>query len=224
MVDVSGAGQPDKQSWRAELRARRAAVTVGTREVESAALATALGELAVSLSAAAPEPPWMAGYVPVRDEPGSLAMLDALHAGGARVLLPLAGPPGPLDWAQYTGTTHLRRGRYGLLEPTSGALSPAAIGWAQVILVPALAVDVRGVRLGQGAGYYDRTLPAADRRARLIAVVRDEEVLPRLPVESHDRRMGWVLTPNGGLRRLTETTAITAVEIDTAGPGWHSGS
>lgn len=223
MVDVSAASQTDKQCWRAELRARRAAVPAGTREVEAAALTEVVGTLAASLRAgepAATNAPWVAGYVPVHDEPGSLAMLDALHTAGARVLLPLAGPPGPLDWAQYNGATDLRRARFGLLEPTGPALTPAAIAWARVVLVPALAVDLRGVRLGQGAGYYDRTLPAADRRARLIAVVRDEEVVPRLPEQPHDRRMSWVLTPRGGLRQLRDDNA----EIDSAGRDWHSGS
>ena len=60
------------------------------------------------------------------------------------------------------------------------------IARAELILVPALAVDRRGVRLGRGAGYYDRTLLAADPAARLVVVVRDEEVVERLPEEAHD--------------------------------------
>ncbi len=195
---VNTAGQRDKQQWRAELSARRAAVGAQVRKTEADALTAAVGRLATEWADGA----WVAAYVPVGGEPGSTAMLDALRAGGARVLLPVTGPPGPLDWAEYTGAGSLRRGRYGLLEPDGPRLSTAAIESAHVILVPALAVDLEGVRLGRGAGYYDRTLPAARPAARLVAVVRDDELVSRLPEEPHDRRMGWALTPGGGLRRL----------------------
>ncbi len=166
---------------------------------EALALAAAVGALGAR--------EWVCAYVPVDREPGSTAMLDALLTGGARVLLPVTGPPGPLSWAEYTGTDAMRRARFGLLEPIGAVLPPAAVARAEVILVPALAVDRRGVRLGRGAGYYDRTLAAARPEARLIAVVRDEEVVERLPEEPHDLRMGWALTPRGGLRRLGDSAA-----------------
>lgn len=96
----------------------------------------------------------------------------------------------------------LRPARYGLLEPTGPVLPPETVARAGVVLIPALAVDRRGVRLGQGAGYYDRTLGMVDAAARRIVVVRDDEVVERLPEEPHDIRMNWVLTPEGGVRRL----------------------
>jgi 5-formyltetrahydrofolate cyclo-ligase len=195
---VSGAGEREKQVWRAELLARRAAVPAAVRATEAATLAATV----VQLIDGSPHVDWMAAYVPVRGEPGSTAMLDALRGSGVRVLLPLTGAPGPLDWAEYTGADSLRQARYGLLEPAGARLSPAAVARARVILVPALAVDRRGVRLGRGAGYYDRTLAAARADARLVAVVRAEELVDRLPEEPHDRRMGWALTP-AGLHRLS---------------------
>ncbi|MFI5780575.1 5-formyltetrahydrofolate cyclo-ligase [Nocardia sp. NPDC051570] len=190
------AGQRDKRQWRTELLARRAAVPDDIRAAESAALVTSVSALL------ADGPEWVAAYVPVGGEPGSTAMLDALRAGGVRVLLPVTGPPGPLDWAEYQGPGSLYPARWGLLEPIGPRMSCAAIELAQVVLIPALAVDLRGVRLGRGVGYYDRTLPAARAQARLIAVVRDDELVERLPEEPHDRRMGWALTPGGGLRHL----------------------
>ena len=193
-----GAIHPDKQDWRAELLARRAALDPAVREAEAVALAATLARLPLDAAGEI----WVAAYVPVGGEPGSTVMLDELRAAGARVLLPLTGPPGPLDWAEYTGEQGLQRARYGLLEPSGARLSPAALGWANTVLVPALAVDRRGVRMGRGAGYYDRTLPAARPGARLVAVVRDEELLDLLPEEPHDVRMGWALTPGAGLTRL----------------------
>lgn len=192
---MNAGGGRDKQAWRAEMLERRRAVPTEVREAEAEALAVAVGELAAR--------GWVCAYVPVGGEPGSVAMLDALRDGGARVLLPVTGPPGPLEWAEYLGADRLRKARYGLLEPDGEPL-PDALGLAEVILVPALAVDERGVRLGRGAGYYDRSLHAARPDARLVVVVRDDELVEHLPEEAHDHRMGWVLTPNGGLRQLVQ--------------------
>jgi 5-formyltetrahydrofolate cyclo-ligase len=187
-------GKRDKHAWRTEIRTRRAAIVAADQHIEALALAEAAGRLDL--------PEWVCAYVPVRGEPGSTAMLDALRTGGARVLLPVTGPPGPLSWAEYTGTDGLRPAGFGLLEPTGEVLAAPEVSRAGLILVPALAVDRRGVRLGRGAGYYDRTLAAARPDARLVAVVRDDELVDRLPEEPHDLRMGWALTPHGGLRRL----------------------
>ncbi|MGK8469274.1 5-formyltetrahydrofolate cyclo-ligase [Nocardia cyriacigeorgica] len=195
VITVKMPGERDKHAWRSEILAQRAALSDADRAREASALAATAGQIEVG--------EWVCAYVPVRGEPGSQAMLEALRAAGARVLLPVTGPPGPLDWAEYTGAVSLSPARYGLLEPTGPALGIAAIARASVILVPALAVDLRGVRLGRGAGYYDRTLAAAAPDARLVAVVRDAELVERLPEEPHDLRMGWALTPGGGLSELS---------------------
>jgi 5-formyltetrahydrofolate cyclo-ligase len=145
-------------------------------------------------------------YVPVGSEPGSVAMLDALTVLGARVLLPVARhdsaeDPLPLSWGEYQSGV-LVEARYGLLEPPPPWLPADAVATAAVVLVPALAVDRTGVRLGRGAGFYDRTLHMADPAARLTAVVRDEELVDRLPAEPHDVPMTHALTPRGGLTAL----------------------
>ncbi|WP_413617274.1 5-formyltetrahydrofolate cyclo-ligase [Gordonia rubripertincta] len=140
----------------------------------------------------------VAAYVPVGDEPGSTAMLDALIDRGVTVLLPVvpAGKPAPLDWARYTGPASLAPGRWGLLEPTHDRLGVSAIRAASVVLIPALSVDKTGVRLGRGAGYYDRTLVGLS--AELVAVVYDEELVDSLPAGDHDVAVGWALTPAAG--------------------------
>ncbi|WP_234391267.1 5-formyltetrahydrofolate cyclo-ligase [Nocardia suismassiliense] len=192
-------GEREKHAWRTEILARRAAMPAAEHAAEVAALVTAVGQLDVG--------EWVCAYVPMRGEPGSTEMLDTVRTAGARVLVPVTGPPGPLNWAEYTGPDSLRRARFGLLEPTGEVLPTDAIGQADLVLVPALAVDRRGVRLGRGAGYYDRTLAAAAPQARLVAVVRDDELVDRLPEQPHDVRMGWALTPRGGLHRLVEDHA-----------------
>lgn len=181
-----------KRQLRRRLAAARRQLPAAVREAEAAALS----------GAALPGlPTTVCAYWPVGTEPGAPDLLDRLHQGGCRVLLPVVGAPeGMLDWAEYTGAGSLRAGPLGLREPAGPRLGSAAIALAGVVLVPALAVDHRGVRLGRGGGYYDRTLPLASPGAVLAAVVRDEEVLPWLPAEPHDVPVTAILTPRGGLR------------------------
>lgn len=141
-------------------------------------------------------------YVPVGGEPGSLALLDAIRAAGCRVLLPVVVGSAPLDWAVHEGEDSLQRADFGLLEPSGERLGDRAVAEAEGVLVPALAVDRRGVRLGRGAGHYDRSLPLASDDVELVAVVRDSEFVDELPGEEHDVRMGAVLTPERGVVRL----------------------
>jgi 5-formyltetrahydrofolate cyclo-ligase len=174
-------------------------VPARVRAAEAAALAGAVtGVIGTS-------PRTVCGYVPVGTEPGSTYLLDVLVNAGHRVLLPVVTRLAPLDWAEYHGVASLAPGPYRLREPAGDRLGEQAIGMAAVVLVPALAVDRGGVRLGRGAGHYDRSLPLAGPDTALVAVVRDAELVPELPAEPHDVRMTAVLTPNAGLIALPAT-------------------
>lgn len=142
-------------------------------------------------------------YAPVGTEPGSIALLDALRLAGAAVLLPVAvtsddGVPLPLQWGHYQ-PGELVAARFGLQEPGGTPLPAETLSRARLVIVPALAVDRRGGRLGRGAGYYDRSLPLRDPTSRLVAVIRDDELVAQLPVEPHDVRMTDAATPGGGI-------------------------
>jgi len=146
-------------------------------------------------------------YVPVGTEPGSIEMLDMLLRRAGRVLLPVArttaeNTPLPLSWGEYRPGT-LTTARWGLLEPPQPWLPASALAEAAVVLVPALAVDRRGVRLGRGRGFYDRSLGDRGPHTRLIAVVRDAEVLDEIPADPHDVPMTHALTPRQGLIDLS---------------------
>lgn len=139
-----------------------------------------------------------AAYVDVRGEPGTRPLLRVLHDTGVQVLLPIVGADRRLLWGEYAGPAALTRGRFGLLEPTgplpdTGA-GPDPLTMAQLLIVPALAVDSHGVRLGRGAGYYDRLLARLPGH-RVVAVVYDDELLEAVPAEPHDRPVHAVLTP-----------------------------
>jgi 5-formyltetrahydrofolate cyclo-ligase len=191
--------QRTKAELRAEMLSARRGLTPEGHDREAQAL---VGHLLALVTDAQT----VCGYVPVGSEPGSIELLDALHRRAVRVLLPVArrdtaGVPQPLQWGEYR-PGELVEAPYGLQEPAPPWLGADAIADASVVLVPALAVDGAGVRLGRGAGFYDRSLPLADAAARLIAVVRDDELLDRLPAEPHDVRITHALTPHNGLVTL----------------------
>lgn len=186
-----------KAELRAAVIARRRALSASVRDAEVRALTGYADSLATAGQT-------VCAYVPVGSEPGSRDLLDALVARGAQVLLPVVGSdaePRPLRWGAYV-RGELATARFGLLEPTGPTLAPEVLADAVTVLVPALAVDRSGVRLGRGAGFYDRSLPMASPVARLIAVVRDDELVDELPTEPHDVPMTHALTPGGGVVAL----------------------
>ncbi|MEU9122903.1 5-formyltetrahydrofolate cyclo-ligase [Streptomyces sp. NPDC048506] len=162
-----------------------------------------LEELAPYLAptGAPPEtPPTVAAYVSIGGEPSTRALLDRLRAAGVRVLLPVLMPDNDLDWAPYEGAERLVRAGWGLLEPDGEPLAPKAVTEADVVLLPGLAVDRGGLRLGRGGGSYDRVLERlerADASAALVVLLYDEELLEEVPAEPHDRHVHAAVTPSG---------------------------
>ena len=182
------------------------------RSVSDEARADEARSLADHVNAVVDSGGTVCAYVPVGAEPGSIEMLDVLLQRANRVLLPVArttadNSPVALQWGEYR-PGQLVAARFGLLEPAGPWLPATALAEASVVLVPALAVDRTGVRLGRGRGFYDRTLVSRNPHARLVAVIRDEELLDELPHEPHDVPMTHALTPGRGL-----------VELGTAQPG-----
>lgn len=133
-------------------------------------------------------------FVGVGGEPDTGPLITALIAQGIEVLLPITLADFSLDWALYTRDDDLVEARYHLREPTGPRLGLAAIGDVDIAVIPALAVDADGRRLGQGAGCYDRALLYVPARTPVLAVVFDDERLSvALPEEIHDRRVDGVL-------------------------------
>ena len=187
-----------KQALRERLLSRR-------RELGARELAEAAGSLRDVLVADAQvaDAGTVGCYVSVGGEPGTGPLLDELEQRGAETLLPVRLDDGDLDWARYTGAHGLAPAPMGLLEPQARRLGPGEIRRAQVVMVPALAVDRRGRRLGRGGGSYDRALARlVGTDALVVALVHDAEVLDLpIPHERHDIPVHAVATPSG-LRRL----------------------
>jgi 5-formyltetrahydrofolate cyclo-ligase len=183
-----------KSALRARHLARRRARPQAERDAAAAAVtAGLLRGLAGSRTVAA--------YVPAPEEPGHGRLPAALAGLGAQVLLPVVPAEGTeLGWAVDTG--RLAPGRFGLQEPVGPRLGPTAVGAADVVVVPALAVSTAGVRLGRGGGYYDRALRHVRPDTVLVAVVFDDELLDVLPAEPHDQQVTAVVTPSGGWQAL----------------------
>jgi 5-formyltetrahydrofolate cyclo-ligase len=190
-------GMSEARARKAELRARllkaRRGLTADERLAAGAALDRSVRELPELASAGT-----VAAYVSMGTEPGTRALVDALHGAGVRVLLPVLLPDNDLDWAEYHGPAALERTPRGLLEPTGHPLGPAAVTEAQAVVLPGLAVDATGLRLGRGGGSYDRVLArlrACGTRLPLMVLLYGHEVVESLPRERHDHLVDVAITP-----------------------------
>jgi 5-formyltetrahydrofolate cyclo-ligase len=198
---VTDPGEPAvaKDELRDRLLARRRARPTAERAAAADAIASALLDGLGGVRT-------VAAFVPDPEEPGCGRLPDAFTGLGGRILLPVIPSQGRiLDWADYTG--ELEAGRFGLSHPVGPRLGPTAIGAADVVVVPALAVDRSGIRLGRGGGYYDRALVHARADALLVTVVFDDERVAELPREVHDRPVTAVVTPSGGWEDLASPGA-----------------
>ena len=141
-------------------------------------------------------------YYSIGSEPGTHGLVYALWKRGTYVLLPVLRPDMDLDWASYEGPDSLRPGPRGLTEPAERPRGVGAVSRADLVIVPALAVDRRGVRLGRGGGSYDRALARVGPQVPTIALLYDAELLDEVPAAPHDQRVRLVARPEEGITRL----------------------
>lgn len=139
----------------------------------------------------------VAAYVSVGHEPCTRLLLERLTERGVRVLLPVLGPHLSRSWAYYRGAADLAERAPGRPpEPSGRVLPPEEVERVDALLIPALAVDRGGRRLGQGGGWYDRLLPLRADGVRVFAMVHDDELVAGpLPTEAHDEPVDAVITP-----------------------------
>ncbi|QIM15216.1 5-formyltetrahydrofolate cyclo-ligase [Leucobacter insecticola] len=134
-------------------------------------------------------------YLPVHGEPDTTSFVDWARDEGIDVMLPVSREDRRLDWALLSeaGTV---AGRYGIQEPVGPRLPAEAAAQTDLLIIPACAVDVTGMRLGWGLGYYDRLLASLTPCPPVFAVVFGDEILPLVPAEAHDTPVSGAVTPH----------------------------
>ena len=117
------------------------------------------------------------------------ALLDELYKQGKTVCLPICQPKGIMSFYTYNGEL-TKDGFYGIPEPAGGREIDPAPG--TLMIVPALAFDGRGYRLGQGGGYYDRYLSSHE--LLTVGVGREELLLDKTPTSKYDMPVNILVT------------------------------
>jgi 5-formyltetrahydrofolate cyclo-ligase len=144
----------------------------------------------------------VAAYFSIGTEPDTRGLIFALWKRGTYVLLPRLLSDGALDWASYEGPDSVAPGRRGLLEPLEPGRGVTAITSADLVIVPALATDRSGARLGRGGGSYDRALARVGPAVLTIALLYDGELVDEVPTGPHDVAVRAVALPSGGISKL----------------------
>lgn len=198
--DPSGDVVADKAIWRSLVRAARRDLVAGwdaeqrdraAKQLGSAALAF-VREYADAHRGGALPGLTVTAFEPMPTEPPVDGITAALQARGVRVLVPVTLEKPRLDWAD-------------LADPGRSHLGESVLAEVDVAFIPGLATSADGVRLGQGGGYFDTTLPRLRELsdgAPVVVVLHDHEVVPRVPAAGHDAVVDGVLRPSTGVTFL----------------------
>lgn len=190
--------QAERHQLRQEARAARKHLSGAEHQQRSAAISAAV--LAAPGIAAAQR---IGAYHSVASEVATSELLAALIARGQAVFLPhLQHPDGSMRFARYQGDPRrLVPNRFGIMEPLVEVDSLLAVGDLDVLLLPLLAVDSAGHRLGSGAGYYDRALSAKlgkpASKPQLIGLAFACQQVPRIPSADWDVPLDALVTEAG---------------------------
>jgi 5-formyltetrahydrofolate cyclo-ligase len=187
----------DKSRLRLRARAARRAVTPELRAAAAEAIASrvlALPEFAEVRAVL------LYGATPEEADPSPIEI--ALRARGVRIAYPRVAGPNRLTLHWVDDPTALAGGAFGLLEPAPDA-SLAAADDLDAVVVPGVAFDERGFRLGFGGGYYDVLLGHWAGHVPTVGIAYDEQIVNACPAEAHDRAVDVVVTPTRTIRCAT---------------------
>jgi 5-formyltetrahydrofolate cyclo-ligase len=177
-----------KRQLRRAMIERRAALAEGEREAAARALVKMFRqEKPFALTGV------VTGFWPIKDEIDIRPLMQEMADAGCQLALPVVQGKGkPLQFRSWSPGDALEAGVFGTLQPAAHRVSvePAAL------LVPLLACDEEGWRLGYGGGFYDRTLKAlrARRSVTAVGVAFNIQVIAAVPHGADDQRLDWLLT------------------------------
>ncbi|MDX9708869.1 MAG: 5-formyltetrahydrofolate cyclo-ligase [Trichloromonas sp.] len=180
-----------KQSLRAAMLERRRISTADR---------AAWGQAAQSRLLSSPEyaaANFLALYSPVRDEVPTDEIFRAARKSGKRVAYPRVAADG-LEFVEVSDLNGLRPGRFGILEPIGA--SPLPLAAIDLMVIPGVAYDLEGFRLGYGKGCYDRFLHGSGAKPRRAGFCYELQLVASLPVENHDIAMHLLITESRILR------------------------
>jgi 5-formyltetrahydrofolate cyclo-ligase len=178
---------------RAALRRRRERPDAERAAAAEALVPRVLAVLEEALSAPG-TPRTVAAYASIAGEPPTGPLLAALGRR-VRVLLPVLLDDGDLDWA-LAGGGPLVPGRASTSAPGGARQGRDAVASAAAVVVPGVAGDPQGGRLGRGGGSYDRALARVPAGVPVVLLLFDDEVVDAVPTEPHDRSVTHVVTPS----------------------------
>jgi 5-formyltetrahydrofolate cyclo-ligase len=138
----------------------------------------------------------VSGFSAIRDEFDPDHLLDRLNGDGYQMALPvMQGKGQPLVFRAWAPGDPMGKGTWDIAEP----LPDKPVLEPDVVLVPLLAYDAQGYRLGYGGGFYDRTLARLRGLKPVIAVgvAYSEQMVDAVPHSDYDQRLDWILTPSG---------------------------
>ena len=195
----------DKASLRKVMIERRDAIPSQARAHAAGAVATHAEAVLALFNGAAPV---VSSFWAIGPELDPVSLEAALVSRGASLALPvMVGKGKPLEFRRYAHGDKLVERMWGIHEPKpeAGVVDP------DILLVPLLAADRSGARLGYGAGFYDRTLAGLRARKTVVAVgfCYDEQVIEAVPHMDYDAPLDWLLTP-AGLGRCRPVAGVAA--------------
>ena len=182
-----------KSDLRAHIRARLEKISPAVRAVESI-------ELCERLQAQIPSAHTILFFAPLPGELDVWPMLEMSLALGVNCALPFFDAEKKIYGTKLLKNlaTDIVAGKFGVREPAAGC-AEIPLNEFDLILVPGMAFDLSGNRLGRGQGFYDRILSAAS--GIKCGVCHDFQLLEKIPAESHDAKVDFIFTPSRGLRR-----------------------
>jgi 5-formyltetrahydrofolate cyclo-ligase len=179
--------QTAKERLRHEAQALRDALPADARKAAAEAIAARAFPLPITPGTV------VSGFMPLKSEINPLPLMQKLAKQGPRLALPrIVGRGSPLSMRAWEFGAPLNRGQWGIREPKADApeVDP------DILLVPLLAFDRAGYRLGYGAGYYDMTIKRLRglRTVTAVGVAFAAQEVPEIPKTPRDERLDLVLT------------------------------